>query len=52
MREEYDFTDAKRARDIPALAKLQAEQGGKARITMRVDNATLAIVDPGFKTVV
>ena len=43
MREEYDFTDAKRARDIPALAKLQAEQGGKARITMRVDNATLAV---------
>ena len=40
---EMDFSDAKPVAEIPALAKLQAEQGGKSRITMRVDNDTLAI---------
>ncbi|TAN50504.1 MAG: hypothetical protein EPN21_08825 [Methylococcaceae bacterium] len=40
---ELNFSDAKRAHEIPALAKLQAEHGGKSRITMRVDNDTLAI---------
>lgn len=29
--------------ELPALARLQAAQGGKTRITMRVDNATLAV---------
>lgn len=44
MNKEYDFSEAKRAHDVPHLAKLQTEQrGGKARITMRVDNDTLAI---------
>ena len=38
-----DFSTAKPVKDIPALAKLQAVQGGKSRITMRVDNATLAV---------
>ena len=38
-----DFTDAKPVAEVPALAKLQAEHGGKSRITMRVDNATLAV---------
>ena len=28
---------------IPALAALQAEVGGKSRITIRVNNATLAL---------
>jgi len=42
MRKEYDFTNAKRAKDVPHLAKLQAEAAGKTRITMRVDNAVLA----------
>ena len=42
MRKEYDFTGAKRAKDVPHLAKLQAEMAGKTRITMRVDNAVLA----------
>jgi uncharacterized protein (DUF4415 family) len=37
-----DFSDAKRVAQIPALVQLQAEQGGKSRITMRVDNDTLA----------
>jgi len=41
MRKEYDFTNAKRAKDVPVLAKLQAEMTGKTRITMRVDNAVL-----------
>jgi len=38
-----DFTDAKPVAEVPALAKLQALHGGKSRITMRVDNATLAV---------
>lgn len=42
MRKEYDFSRANRARDVPHLAKLQAEMTGKSRITMRVDNAVLA----------
>jgi uncharacterized protein (DUF4415 family) len=43
MRKEYDFTDAKRVKDVPHLAKLQAESGNKTRITMRVDSAVLAL---------
>ena len=38
---EMDFSDAKPVSEIPALAQLQAEHGGKSRITMRVDNDTL-----------
>ena len=40
---DMDFSDAKPVSEIPALAQLQAEHGGKSRITMRVDNETLAI---------
>jgi uncharacterized protein (DUF4415 family) len=40
---EMDFCDAKPVSEISALAQLQAEHGGKSRITMRVDNDTLAI---------
>ena len=40
---EMDFSNAKPVSEIPALAQLQAEHGGKSRITMRVDNDTLAI---------
>ena len=29
MRDEYDFSTAKRAKDVPHLAKLQAEHDGK-----------------------
>jgi hypothetical protein len=32
-----DFNDAKPVSEIPALAKLQAQHGGKSRITIRVD---------------
>ncbi len=40
---DLDFTDAKPVSAIPALARLQAEAGGKTRITMRLDNDLLAI---------
>lgn len=43
MRKEYDFTGAKRARDVSHLSRLQAEMAGKTRITMRVDNSVLAV---------
>jgi uncharacterized protein (DUF4415 family) len=39
---DYDFADAKPVCDTPPLARLQAEAGGKSRITMRVDNEVLA----------
>jgi len=39
---DYDFADAKTVTETPHLAKLQAEAGGKSRITMRVDNDVLA----------
>ena len=39
---DHDFTDAKPVPEMPHLAKLQAEAGGKSRITMRVDNDVLA----------
>jgi uncharacterized protein (DUF4415 family) len=45
MYEKYkdiDFADAKSVSETPHLAKLQAETGGKSRITMRVDNDVLA----------
>lgn len=38
-----DFANAKPVEQIPALAKLQTEHGGKTRITMRVDNEVLAV---------
>ena len=43
MRDEYDFSNAKRAANVPHLAKLHTEMVGKTRITMRVDNETLAM---------
>ena len=39
---DLDFADAKPVAQVPALARLQAQQGGKSRITMRVDNTVLA----------
>ncbi|HCE69123.1 MAG: hypothetical protein A2X82_03965 [Geobacteraceae bacterium GWC2_55_20] len=39
MRKEYDFSNAKRAKDVPHLAKLQSENTkGKTRITTYLDN--------------
>ncbi|MBI2383361.1 MAG: BrnA antitoxin family protein [Gammaproteobacteria bacterium] len=38
MRDEYDFSKAKRAKDVPHLAKLQAAMKGKTRITIMLDD--------------
>ena len=40
---DTDFSTAIPVSGVPALATLQAKTGGKSRITMRVDNTTLAI---------
>lgn len=42
MREEYDFSKGKRAKDIPHLAKLQLEEKGKTRITIMLDNDVIS----------
>lgn len=42
MRKEYDFSKAKRAKDVPHLAELQAAAKGKTRITIMLDNDLLA----------
>jgi uncharacterized protein (DUF4415 family) len=42
MRKEYDFTGAKRAKEVPHLVKLQAEVArGKTRITILIDDDVL-----------
>jgi uncharacterized protein (DUF4415 family) len=41
MRDEYDFSQAKRAKDVPHLARLQEEAKGKTRITIMLDNDVL-----------
>jgi len=41
MREEYDFSNAKRAKDVPHLAKLQDKINGKTRISIMLDNDIL-----------
>lgn len=41
MRKEYDFSKAKRAKNVPHLARLQAEAKGKTRITIMLDNDLL-----------
>jgi uncharacterized protein (DUF4415 family) len=38
MRSEYDFSNAKRAKDVPHLQKLNA---GKTRITIMLDNEVI-----------
>jgi uncharacterized protein (DUF4415 family) len=42
MRKEYDFSKAKRAKDVPHLVKLQSEEPGKTRITIMLDNDILS----------
>lgn len=42
MRDQYDFSRAKRAKDVPALARIQKENEGKERITIRLDADVLA----------
>jgi uncharacterized protein (DUF4415 family) len=41
MRKQYDFSKAKRAKQISHLARLQAEAKGKTRITIMLDNDLL-----------
>jgi uncharacterized protein (DUF4415 family) len=41
MRKQYDLTKAKRAKNVPHLARLQAEAKGKTRITIMLDNDLL-----------
>jgi len=41
MREEYDFSKSKRAKDVPHLAQLQTEEEGKTRITIMLDNEVI-----------
>ncbi len=41
MREEYDFSNAKRAKDVPHLSKLQAETKNKTCVTIMLDNEVL-----------
>lgn len=36
MRKEYDFTGAKRAHEVPHLAKLQSECSDKSLITISI----------------
>lgn len=38
MRKEYDFSKAKRAKEVPHLSKLQAKAKGKTRISIMLDN--------------
>lgn len=38
---DEDFADAKPVSEVPALARLQAEQSAKTRITIRFDNEVL-----------
>jgi len=41
MRDEYDFSQAKRAKEVPHLARLQEEAKGKTGITIMLDNDVL-----------
>ena len=41
MRDEYDFSQAKRAKEVQHLARLQEEAKGKTRITIMLDNDVL-----------
>ncbi len=41
MHEEYDFSKARRAKDVPHLARLQSEEKGKTRITIMLDNEVI-----------
>lgn len=40
---DTDFGDAKPVSETPVLAMLQAQQGGKTRVTMQIDSKVLAI---------
>lgn len=42
MRKEYDFSKAKRARDVPHLSKLRRAQKNKIRISIMLDENVIA----------
>lgn len=42
MPKDHDFSKAKRAHDVPHLARLQTQARGKTRITIMLDNDLLA----------
>ena len=42
MRKEYDFSAAKRAKDIPHLNKLRKAQKNKTRISIMLDDEVIA----------
>ncbi len=42
MRSKYDFSKAKRAKDVPHLKKLQAEAEGKSCVTIMLDDDVLS----------
>ncbi len=42
MRSEYDFSKAKRAKEIPHLRKLQDEAEGKSCVTLMLDDEILS----------
>jgi uncharacterized protein (DUF4415 family) len=42
MPKDHDFSKAKRAKDVPHLARLQTQARGKTRITIMLDNDVLA----------
>ena len=41
MRKEYDFSNAKRAKDVPHLSKLQSEVKDKTCVVIMLDNEVL-----------
>jgi len=41
MSKEYDFSHAKRAKNVPHLKRFQEESKGKTRITIMLDNVVL-----------
>lgn len=42
MLKDHDFSKAKRAKEVPHLARLQTQTRGKTRITIMLDNDLLA----------
>ena len=41
MKDEYDFSDAKPASEVPGLSRLQSQKQDKTRITIYIDNDIL-----------
>ena len=41
MRKDYEFSEARRAKDVPHLSRLRAEATGKTRITIMLDNIVI-----------